>query len=103
MDGARSHCRSWLAGQKLFPCLWQLLPSVGGLCKRFGSGLGPTTECRTWSGSKPFDTRTVFLCEYFGRADFDKGRQTAETIKNYPAGRELNQNTGNACPSGASH
>ena len=35
----------------------------------------------------PFDTRTVFLCKYFGRADFDKGRQTAETIKNDPAGR----------------
>ena len=34
--------------------LVQLLPSVGGLCERFGPGLEPTTECRTWSGSKTF-------------------------------------------------
>ena len=75
---------SLLAGETVaISLLVQLLPSVGGICERFGPGLGPTTECRTRSGSKTFDTLTVFLCEYFGRAVFDKGRQTAEeTIKN---------------------
>ena len=64
------------------------------------SGTCPTQEKLAASGKRSL--RNPYF-DSNGWADFDKGRQTAETIKNDPAGRVLNQNTGNACPSGASH
>ena len=42
--------------------LW-LLSSADNLGKQFVSRTGPT-ECRSWSGSKPFDTLMVILKEF---------------------------------------
>ena len=59
----------------MFPCRCHILPSAENLCKQFGPRSGPT-ECRSWSGSKPFDTLIVFLKECIKKVDFEKRQQT---------------------------
>ena len=44
-----------LEHNKLFHCKWRILSSAENLCKLFGPRSGPTL-CRSWSGSKLFDT-----------------------------------------------
>ena len=44
-------------------CIWQFEPRSG------------PTQCRSWSGSKQFDTLTVFLKEFFEKDNFEKSQQ----------------------------
>ena len=55
--------------------LLQQMSSADNLCKQFGPRPGPT-ECRSCSGSKLFDTLTVFLKEFLEKVNFEKNRQT---------------------------
>ena len=48
----------------LLICWWSL-------CKQFEPRSGQT-ECRSWSGSKPFDTLMVFLKEFFKKVHLKK-------------------------------
>ena len=65
------------------------LSSADNLCKQFGPRSGPT-ECRSWSGSKLFDTLIVFLKEFFEKVDFEKNQQTTtKNHENYPACKDL--------------
>ena len=48
--------------------------SAETLCKQFELRSGPT-ESRSWSGSKLFDTKMVFLKELFEKIDFEKIQQ----------------------------
>ena len=50
------------------------------LCKQFGPKSRPTF-CRSWSGSKWFDTLIVFLKEFLEKVNFEKSQQT--TTKDY--------------------
>ena len=64
------HWLIWAAGYQCF----KSLPASCEFCRpfcvddfnslRFGPRSGPT-QCRSWSGSKPFDTLIVFLKEFF--------------------------------------
>ena len=57
------------------------LSSAVNLCKQFGPRSG-MTECRSWSGSKLFDTLIVFLKEIFEKVYFEKSQQsTAKSWK----------------------
>ena len=49
------------------------LSSADNLCKQFGPRSGPT-ECRSRFGSKPFDTLTVFLKEFFEKVNLEKSQ-----------------------------
>ena len=60
---------------KLFPCKQRILSSADNLCKQFGSR-SRLTDCRSWSGSKLFDTLIVFL---------RKLGEDNQNMNNYPA------------------
>ena len=68
-----------------------LVPSAYNICKQFGPRSHPT-KCRAWSGSKLFDTLTVFLNEFFEKVDFKKklaDNKLKKACKNYPVCKEL--------------
>ena len=52
-----------------------LTSSADNLCKQFRPR-SSLTECRSWSGSKQFDTLKVFLKEFFEEVNFEKTQQT---------------------------
>ena len=63
-------------------CKWRHLLSVGNLYKQFGPRSGPT-KCRSWSGSKLFDTLIVFLKQFFEKVNLEKvsrGEQKHEEL-----------------------
>ena len=65
-------------------------------CKKFGPRSGPT-ECRSWSGSKLFDTWIVYLKEFFENINFEKEGADDKSMKNYPACTELKLNNHVKC------
>ena len=71
---------------RLTLCL--LVSSADNLCKQFGPRSGPT-KCRAWSGSKLFDTLTVYLKEFFEKVDFENFSRRQKSIQYYPVGKEL--------------
>ena len=71
LTSSLSASRGWVPfPHQLFSCL-QLLSLADNLWKRFGSRSGPT-GCRSWSGSKLFDTLIVFLKELLEKVNFEK-------------------------------
>ena len=63
------------------------MSSADNLCKQFGHRSG-LTECRSWSGSKLFDTLIVLLKEFFEKGNFEKkSAGKYKSMKNYPACR----------------
>ena len=62
--------------------------SADNLCRLFGPRSGPT-KCRAKSGSKLFDTLSVFLKEFFEKVDFEKNWPTTKSMQNSPEGKEL--------------
>ena len=72
----------WWSGLQLWPFWWlsasthsllvaATLSSADSLCKQFGPGSG-LTFCRSWSGSKLFDTPILFLKEFIEKIKFEK-------------------------------
>ena len=57
-----------------------LVSSANNLCKQFGPRSGPTI-CRAWSGSKLFDTLTVFKKVDFENVNISRQQKS---MKNYP-------------------
>ena len=50
----------------------------GNFCRlltTFADSLDPYQECRSWSGSKLFDTLILFLKEFFEKVNFEKSQQ----------------------------
>ena len=54
------------------------------ICKQFGPRSG-LTKCRAWSGSKLFDTLTVFLKEFFQKICSEKISRWLKSMKNFRA------------------
>ena len=66
-----------------------ILLFADNLCKQFGPKSGPT-ECRSWPGSKPFDTLIVFLKGFFvKKLILKKSADGDKNMKNYPECPEL--------------
>ena len=65
-----------------------LVSSSDDLCKQFGPRSGPK-KCRARSGSKQFDTVTVFQKKNFDYVDFEINQQAAKSMKNNPVGKEF--------------
>ena len=59
----------------------RLVLSADNICKQFGLRSGPTERC----DSKLFDTRIVFLKDFFEKVDFEKNQLTTKKSgKNLP-------------------
>ena len=68
---------------------YQLEASADIFCKQFGTRSG-LTKCRSWPGSKLFDTLMVFLKEFFEKVDFEKNQQRQKKSLRTEFNREHN-------------
>ena len=63
--------------------------SADDFCEQIGPRSG-LIKLWSWYGSNLFDTRIVFLKEFFEKVDFDKNQQTTkEHLKYFQGGKEL--------------
>ena len=72
--------------------LWLLLLSAENrtFANNFGPRSGPT-KCCAWSGSKLFDIEMVFMKEFIEMLIFKNNQQTAQSMQNYPACKNIKQ------------
>ena len=71
-----------------------LMSSADNFCKQFGPRAGPT-KCRSWSGSKLFDTLIVFLKDFVKKADSEKIQQTTTKAWKLPSMQKVKQQKNN--------